>query len=496
MNKTNKNKTLSYFLVRLNDMKLLIIINTVLGAFAFILFAAITAYYSHLDQQSYQAQFFNIEPFIAISGFSGLGIILLSYGIGIESFKYLHNKNICDMHLSLPLNHTSRFLMNFAAGLSAIVAPYMLTSALGILTLRLFGNMNLIEELLHLDGYSFATVVTKYLIPGILTGLLVLIMVYVLSVFCCSICGKSFMVAAYPFIFSAVIPLTIFTMASLSTYATRGMDVNFQQYGEYAMIITSPIAFLYGNLAHLENGSDLMIKLPIYTVPAILFCIILSVAAFFISKRVKAENIGRDLLFKLVYNIQQFAICFCITSVFVMTMVDAHVPGSVVTWMFIITGVIFFVGDIIHHRGAKGLKKAILKYIAAMMATFIICTAVYHSNGFGRGNYVPSAGEIQSISIRYNNAYHSRLGNPQNYIFEHFPNPNGNIFNIDSTTEARWQTVSEQAVRLHRAIINAPGNDHFNVWITFELKNGLTIRRYYNSVNLDKLIEEGVLTNV
>jgi hypothetical protein len=497
-----RSKALSYYLVRVNDMKLLAVINTVFGCFGFILFAAIVSWYSHLDMESMQAQFFDITPFLFISGFSGAGMLLMTYVIGVNAFSHLHNKNISDMHLSLPLNHTNRFLMNFSAGLTVIAVPYAVTATIAVLVVRIFGNMELINDLL-IGGFS--GVFVNYVIPGIFTGVLIFTFFYVLTVFCCTICGKGFIVSFYPFLISAVIPLTIFSLSMLSTMNTHGMK--YGMHSDYAMIISSPLGLLVGNFEYLSRNSDLMIKFPIYTIPPIIFTLGLAVASFFISRRVKAENIGRDLLFKIVYNIQQFGVCFCITSLFMAIIVDSHDPGAIIFWMLTITAITFFVGDIIHNRGIKGLKRAVVKYIAVMMASFLIGSVVYASNGLWRASYIPAANDIKSVSVS------SSIYGPDSFIrgtpviryylnperFEIFSesNPNGwhtRIHHIDNfANKESWQNVVNQAREIHRAVLNSPGDTWYSIWIEYELKNGMTITRNYQPVDIQKLIREGVL---
>jgi hypothetical protein len=484
-------------------MKHLAIINTVLGSFAFILFAAITAYYSNLDMESAQFRFFDITPFILISALCGAGMLLITYAVALNAFSHLHNKNICDMHLSLPLNHTSRFSMSFAAGLTAIAVPYAFTATIAVLVLRIFGNTELMnEQFNHIGINGFFGAVTQYLLPFILTGMLVFMFIYTLTVFCCTICGKTFMTAFYPFLISGLIPLTIIAMSVISIHNTRGMSGAGDSFMEYPMIITSPMGYLIGNINYFfSNNGDLMIETAIYTVPVILIIIGLIAASFFISRRVKAENIGRDLLFRLVYSIQQFWICFCITSLFVALLLDSNDMGAIVVWMFIITGLVFFVGDIIHHRGTKGLKKAAVKYAATMMATFLICTAVGASNGFGRGNYVPPADEIVNISLYYSiHAFYDGYYIPHkvfSFTPSHFTD-GGSYYSKyqNKLSEDTWNEIVTQAREIHQATINAAGDNSFYLWIEYGLKNGTKVTRVYHNADLDTLIRKGVLKYV
>ena len=512
-NTTKKqNKAISYFRTRISDMRLLLVVYCMLSAAAMLLLAIILSYYTRLDKESYQFMTFEVTPFLIITGFSAFGMLLLTYAIAISSFSHLHNKNICDMHISLPLNHASRFWVNFTTGLSMVIIPYTVFALISLFVIRFFSDFAwLNQELEHFGGVS--GLLNEYGIPIFLTGLLVFTAMYALTIFCCTICGRIFMAVFYPLLLSGGIPLTIAMINAISVHGVRGLEMSISA---YPLIISTPLGFLYGSLDGLTQYGNLIITNPIYTVPVIMITAGLIAAAYFLSKNVKAENIGNDLLFKKIYNIQQFGICFSITALFIYAYLNSSDTAGVITWMFIISGTVFLVSDIIHHRGFKGMKKAVIKYAAAMMASILLCAGIYATNSFGTDKYIPSASDIATIQVYYyGNHYYEDFVTREYYDEEYgeyykFDEPTIEYrliisedvfrdrhtwfnFTENNYSEKEWDDIITATRTLHQTIIDTPGDDWFFIHLDYQLKNGKTIRRAYQSCDTEKLIEMGVL---
>jgi len=478
----------------MNDMRLLLVINCILCTVSYPILAIAISYYTHLSPDSHQYYTFNIEVYFMTTLVALGGAFMLSYITAINSFNYLHNKNISDMHLSLPISHKTRFWVNYCTGLLISILPYVIMSLVAIIVLYASANTEILElEFEYMGGLS--GFMTKYAIPCILTGLLSLIMMYSLTILCTTLCGKLAIVTMYPILISAAIPMLIQVLSAISLENARGV---FNGIEAYLMTITTPVVFLINTMYSLVDMGSAPITKPIYIIPLIIITTGMITASFYLSKNVKAENIGRDFLYKLAYHIQQSIICLCITSFFFYAAMFARAMYGYIIWSIILTAVVFLVGNIIYKRGFKGLKKAFIAYAITVTASLLLCTGLNLSNGFGAEKYVPSADSITGISImgyRYNDDNGGYYELSKNEITQAYPYYTF-VRKEEYTDAQEWKETVEFARNVHIAFIDSPGNQNFWVNIEYELKNGLKVGRYYNECDVDKLLEMGVLVYV
>ncbi|MCL1789253.1 MAG: hypothetical protein FWG33_02755 [Oscillospiraceae bacterium] len=510
------NKALLYLRFRISEMKMLIVINCLLGAAGFPVAASIFAKYTRLDFGSVESVFFNFGILVLIVPLVGVGMMFMAYACGISAFGHLHNKNICDMHISLPLTHRQRFWANFTAGLSITVIPYMVTFFVGLLIFQIFSDKSFGSNIF--DGYdmnavqsliadyvtdSISQIITGYVIPIALIGLVAIVMTYSLTVFCNTLCGNFFTTAFTPLLISGVVPLLIQTVSRLAISRARGMYLT----GNYPYTISTPIGYVLGSVSLIQKHKIMSVNMPVYIIPVLLITTGLIVSSFFLSKNIKAENIGRDFLYKSIYNVQQGAVCLCIVSFFGIFYSDSFLySGSIfwlIFWAALVSFVAFAVGHIVHYKGVKQIKRGVIRYAAMLGTSILICVILVAGKGFGAENYIPAANNIQKVQFAEFSGGNYTINSDMLPI-----RAEGGGFPWVSVKDQRGLAI--EARRVHKLLLENPetfspddetayrlfGEDEFyHVLIDYELKNGSIVSRgyiYYNG-DIDMLIEAGVI---
>ncbi|MCL2072204.1 MAG: hypothetical protein FWH07_08265 [Oscillospiraceae bacterium] len=494
-----KNKSLSYFRFRLAEMKVLIVINFIITISGFPVAAAILARYTRTEFETIgvaETGVFGLGMLITIIPLAAVGMMLISYACAINAFGHLHNKNICDMHLSLPLTHRQRFWTNFTVGLSVTVIPYAISAFVGMFIFRVFSVRSELTEMLEAIGMrGIEGYVSEYMLPVAITGLVALVMTYSLTVFCNTLCGNGFTAAFVPLLLSGVIPLLTLTMSILSMSNAHGINT----IGSFPYIISTPVGFVLGNVGLIRTHGIFAVNMPIIIVPVMLIIVGLVVGGFYLSKGIKAENIGRDFLYKSIYNVQQCLVCLCVVSLFGIFFVNNYY-GLIIFWAILISLIAFTIGHIAHHKGLRKIKSGVIKYAAVFTSSVLICAVFVVGKGFGAESYVPSADSIKGVKITaWSDGGSVSLDSdifPGDYSWD------WRLASIVNYERADQKEIAAEARRIHKLLVDTPntervdGRYNTSVMIVYELRNGLVIQRnyYYSEEDIDMLIDRGILS--
>ncbi|MCL1902848.1 MAG: hypothetical protein FWF94_00330 [Oscillospiraceae bacterium] len=505
------NKAFSYLRFRITEMKVLIVINCIVAAAGFPLFAAIFAKYTHMDFGSPQSQYFNFTLLFFLIPLVGAATMFMTYACGVTAFSHLHNKSISDMHLSLPLTHRQRFWANFAAGLSSSLVPFIVSFFIGILIFQIFGNKSFGSNIT--EGYEMTGIqrlvgeymtniidgiINDYVIPIVFIGITGIVMTYSLTVFCNTLCGKFFTAAFFPFLISGLVPLLTLTTSTLAVSQTRGVS----DIGSFPYAISTPIGYVLSSASLLTGNKIKTVYMPVYIIPVLLIIAIMIISSYFLSKNVKAENIGRDFLYKSIYNVQQGLVCLSVVSFF--GLFYSNVGERYTNWLIILAAifsfVIFAVGHIVHYKGFKKLKSGAIKYAVMLCSSLAVCVILIMGKGFGGAEYIPPANSISAVKIL-------EFGNTDVTVnSDMLPLTNDDYAKFARTD--KYKGLSIEIRRVHKMFLDNPdtlnsnpdvfrffGSSYYFVDIDYQLKNGLIIkRRYlYENEDVDMLIDAGVL---
>ncbi|MCL2754797.1 MAG: hypothetical protein FWD35_03635 [Oscillospiraceae bacterium] len=517
-NIVKQNKAMSYFWFRLREMRVILILNILIGVMSYPLLAIMVSRYSHYTPDSTMLML-DVGMIIFVTPFIAFATLLMAYIGALMSFGFMHNANIRDMHLALPLTHRQRFWASFLSGASVTFVPYIGASLLGLGIFRIFFNEKLLEDMLNpqdimgiLDGTAAAltvgALISDYILPVMFMGFMVMLFIFALTTLCNMVCGKFLTAGFFPFLYSAAVPLLIATLSTLALYNAWGMTA----VGGYPYFISSPLGMLFASITLIEEHVVFAITQPVYLVPVLAVIGAMIAGAFFLSKNVKAENIGKHFLFKNIYNVYQAFVCLSIISLgsLLFTLLSDGVPQGFVSFFPVfpvfVSLVAYFIGHVIHHKGLGKLKSGAIKYAVTVSASIALCVILVAGQGFGVPNRVPAARDVQSVRITNTN---SRGG--ANLVLE----PGSAFESVQfrrqflhegSYTSEGWAEIINEARGIHRSFIDNPCpesgtvNDNiysrpYSISIEYVLKNGLTVTRNYSysSKGVEMLIERGIL---
>jgi hypothetical protein len=492
----SKNGFLKYTLYRTLVMKTHLIILAICGILSFPLITFAYALLLHAQELAYRTQDFsaNNYGFVTISMFlsvvSAIVIGMLTYTGGVNCYDYFNRREKVDKSWSLPITRRQRFWGDFASGILPIALTYILSSGIGLMIIR-FGFPERTLE----DNELFLPVVAA----GMFAGLLTLISVFIIGVFCAAICGRVYESVAYPALIFGIIPAIIALFGTMVFYNVWQVQI-FEQL-ETVLAGTSPGGFLicfFTELNRMTFEAPLAKHLTFLN-PAIIFPFILVNAgfltgAYYLAKRRGAEKTGQAFAVRSALTIILSLVVFCITAVFSIFFKQDGLRLETVLGMVACTAVAYLILDISAKRRFTKMGTAFLKYAGMLIGSLIVCNVLLASNGFGIGTNVPSLNSIKSVSIDVSFLESVKIGtHTQSFnVVTHFMEQN---FTDRDSIEIIRQLNIESNNDPFNNDANRRNNmfwDHNDSWrymqtITYTLNNGNTVRR--NVILSEKQIE-------
>jgi hypothetical protein len=495
-------KFIAYLRFRFGQMKVLFIVNCLLGIVFYPLLAVTFARMSHIDDSPAAMMGLGVDLGLVMlmTPLVIPAIFIMTYICGLVAFNYIHNRNISDMHLSLPLTHCQRYWANFIAGLSICVIPYLVSLFAGLLIFASGANTKWIQEEFEL---SMGKIIAEYLIPVGMIGLVTMLFIFALTMLCNSLCGKTLTAGFFPFLISAIIPLLILSLSSLAIYHAWGID----HVGALPYIISTPLGFLFGSTIIVPVHQIVTVTKPVYILPTIVVIAGMITASYYLIKHAKAENIGRDFLYKFIYNIQQSLVCLCIVSLFGLAYLSF--TNALIAFLTIfVSFVAYFIGHVVHHKGLGQMKNGVIKYTVIVLSSILLCVILMVSRGFGAESYIPPSFDIQGVKIQYwSGTYDVDVQSAKNP----FPDWNFVRYSDGEHTREEWRQLTDEVRRIHKGFIDNPAarrraDEEFGwfggtygstltVTVEYELGSGIIVARNYtySSDDMDTLIKAGVI---
>jgi hypothetical protein len=386
---------LKYAAYRTYGMKnrlIILIVCGVLGWPSGVLASVITENMS--DYSALSNLFGTICGFLAVA--SAFVAALLAYSAGLNCFDYYNRREKVDMSWSLPVKKKHRFWGDFASGIVPLTAVYALSSVVGLLIAEIGFESRVI------GGYEVIPTIASVMVTGFLT----LAALYIIGVFCAALCGRIFETAAYPAIICGVIPALIGLFGVMVFRGAWQLDITEQIFN--ALAGTSPGGFLICSCYSIIEGyrnerplsESLLFLQPGVIIPFVLIHGGFLAAAYYIGKKRKAEHTGAAFVFKSAPEIIIFLVVLCITGVYCFGMAEEYAltPG-LLFGLAVCTSIAFLTLDVSLKRGFKKMGRAFLRYSAMLTCSAVISVIALNSNGFGIGEYVPPASQIESVKL-------------------------------------------------------------------------------------------------
>ena len=352
-------------------------------------------------------------PFVAIAVIALILSIAMGFVIPMMNFRYLYNKSQVDMNYSLPLNNRQRFFADYFSGLTAYVVPALIGAVIGGAELFIgsfFIDMNELSEILPmLLRIGFVVIVG-------------MILLYTLSVFAITFAGSTFealfSIAAVNIMIPAFLSITWMNIVKAASFGLIDDSI----INNYTFLTTSPIGALfyivlsprkwigtaagYGSFEY--TPSFVNSAYFNFMARTLLFIAVIVFITFLLYKHRKAEDVSKPYVYKAFYYVLMTTAVFCIFSVMKMTE-----NSSAFIAAFIISGILWFVMEVIRRRGFKRFWTAVVSFAAASAAVVGIIKLTDLTHGFGRAKFTPSASSVTDVELdiwgEYSTMYENRL---------------------------------------------------------------------------------------
>lgn len=325
------------------------------------------------------------QSFAAIAVISGIIMVLIGIFIVINNFKYLHDKNVVDMNLSLPITTDQRFITDFFGGLLSYIGPFIASM---VVSFVIAGIGNVIVDDFTVEGVS----IFKILFEITVCAIVLMLMLYTLTALIVSCCGSLFEASAYSIGFNILIPVTVYLGGNI--FLTNLYGINFEESIFPLFYKTSPIGIASGFIFQVGENNFAWSSIIELIIVGIVYSAIMYVGTYLLYKRRKAEQVGKPFVYKTFYYICITLIIFCIGAFFQI------VGGYDTTLAFIIMSAIaYLILELITNRGFKKIWVSAIRYVVTLVAIFAIIAISNATGGFGAENRVPAVGSISNIQV-------------------------------------------------------------------------------------------------
>ncbi len=415
----------------------------------------------------------------------------------LSIFSYLYKKSDVDMRLGLPMTTAQRFVSDFLSGLFVYVMPFL---AAQILTwiLMLIGHLTLdgktftdTSSPIYQSETSLNHVFSEWecnifsetapmLWRGILGGILLMLMFYVVTVLVTACCGNIFECVAYNILLNVLVPLMLYLICAV--IADKAVCIDLERMLNKPMALCSPGGGVFGLVMALQDCVDSFEDYFIATVPesyysfgkwCVLFLLVTAVlgaAAYLIYRLRRAEDTGKPVVFGVFYHIIMILSVFCISYAFMINDdYDNIIP------MIIITALLYMIFHVVRNRGFSRIVRGIVSYAVTLGVCIGSYAVIDTTQGFHAGSYVPDPSDIKSVTLPYAGVFAS----------QHWGYINRDNFNTVLTDADNIAAITD----IHKSCVQNLGNsDDYsarttNMEIAYTMKSGRTV---FRNIELDE----------
>ena len=412
---------LTYFLYKLGRLKFVIIASFILAFFTYpfstIILDRLTA--AKLDDmfsvppvgggksETYLVMrqlegTYTISLMICYLCIAALGII--AFWTIKDSFRYLGSKKYLSMDMSLPVSHRNRFIADALASFSVTFVPCVLAAAIALAVMAHTGTLDFRDDDITRNwAMSECDTTGKRMVMLIFVYLLM----YALSLFCMSFCGRSIECVTVPVLMNAAIPASIMFIYETAVSACYGATQNAAALVDFApLAVTSPLGFMW-------NYMGKPIEPYIYVLAAI-YAAALVIGSYFVQKHRRNERVGNAFVFRYARPVVLGISVLAITAFFTWKLFPAQSPelrayqkvenvspGLFIALLIASTLVFYVAGELICGEDIKKLPKILIKYAVTAGACLLICSLSTLTGGFGYSGYIPPAGKVSKVNVSY-----------------------------------------------------------------------------------------------
>ncbi|MBE6877112.1 MAG: hypothetical protein E7496_10435 [Ruminococcus sp.] len=356
---------------------------------------------------------FNCEPYVFIGGFCAAIAVFLGFFCGIRAFEDEWNKTRVDMLYSLPLNGTQRFFSNYAGGFLMYSVPYLVSVVIGWIILLIMLPMIQRLDTLPAEYTDEFKQFYLYYFLGTLGLFALMCLYYTISAVCASCCGTLFENIYTNLLLNALIPGTFAAVLAVITYNIEGLDFEYSwDFIGYMSPVGGLIYLAYlildkgfdGYTANYDNtycgyggtpeNQGIIPAFIRWIVCILLLTIVLTVLAWKLYQRRKAEHVGKPFVYSWIYYVILTAVTICILCI-------SAVEDDFIIAVLLFSAIVYFVMEVIRKRGFKKFWLSVVTYIATVAVAFGGYILITVTDAFGRVSYIPALATVASAEITF-----------------------------------------------------------------------------------------------
>lgn len=479
----------SYVLFRLKTEKTAVIFSVILTVLGAPLMAIIlnNALWRTQPEGGYNSAAAAVEEILLILSVGALIMMFIMAAIlPAVMTRYYRNKSAADMYYSMPLTHRALFFGDFASGLIVTVIPFAVCGGLSAVFLQLSASILHSKYQGFYEAVNASEQVQKYSPLVFLSALLGLLAAYALGYMISACCGRLAHSIIFTFIAMAVLPAAAIITVLFAYRDCEGLYI--APFIAGAMGVMPPLGLLiypfagviyynygavysYRYLTAFDTGTDsaadkiFAVTNPLTAVLCLLFIGAFIAAAYFLSKKRKAECAEKPFAYNIIYHVLTMFLIFCAIGAGLLVSAGESVFAvlTAVTTAIIIVFAVYMVFERVHYKSFKKIGFSLLRFFCAAGVTVAAFALLGATRGFGAADYVPDPAEVEYV----------RVG--------------GEIYNIsqsgDNTTEPFEKLDSEEDIKrvceLHSRTLKTECGTWPTVVLDYKLKNGGTVQRFY-----------------
>ncbi len=422
----------------------------------------------------------SVMRLVILISLSALAVLFVgSAAVAIRSFRYLYSREHADKELMIPVTAKTRFFGDFFSGLAVSLIPHITAVLVGVVILAVMHPAALVFDVI----FDNAELIYKCMISGVI----MCAELYCITVLMISVCGKLSKVIRLTVLINVAIPVITVCAGFISVQNACGIDPEtyslddmpwtyiFMPGGMLAELFTSLFMVShYGGSLEIGYGAfDIQFG---YYLAALVFCVILTAAAYFLIKNRRSERTGNAYVYRYARAVTAGIAVLSLTLFFcaeLFTVINGS-AFSLVAETFAPVCLIFVAGwlllsfafyvcvEFIDREKTHSLR-VLAKYPLYAAGSLAVVLLLYFSQGFGAAWYIPDVGSITSAkaTLYINNIY------------------------IPARVIEDQPEMLEKLTELHSEVINGvpsamPGEDRSSFNVTYHLDDGTDIYRRYS----------------
>ncbi len=412
------------------------------------------------------SQAFNLEAEAVLLLLSVLGvggITVLCFITPLICMKHLHTRTAADNILSLPLTTRQRFFCETGASILSVLVPYAASLPLTLLLdVTTKGSLTSRYVVASSSGIGMTVSDLALFMP------FVLLMLLALNIFLITFCGRRSEAILYLIAANILLPL-VFMLATMLYYANGfGMEMMLTAGSYLLMECTSPFGAAIGFML-LDSYSDVLGQIILI---ALLYTAVLLPLAYLSYSRRPVPNIGQPFVYRRAYGINSALIAaFCVLCYFAVHVISRQniTPVSIIV-LAVMLLILCLIMEFICFKKIRSMPKFLLRYVGTFAAGGLAAYVLFSCGGLGLVEYIPEAEEIDYIWVD--------------------ACAHGNAYDHTSYVEMLVKGDSElcELVRAEQKRIIDERSEGYTgmLRLTYDLKNGKEVYRYYGSCDLSE----------